>query len=83
MSRFGNPTRISIDREGYLYLADWADGYSGIYVANTADLTQNFTQFFAGTRQSNGAFSNNGVYTGSSTPGCYVYDNGAEVKLFV
>ncbi len=83
LSRFGNPTRISIDREGYLYLADWADGYSGIYVANTADLTQNFTQFFAGTRQSNGAFSNNGVYTGSSTPGCYVYDNGAEVKLFV
>ena len=83
LSRFGNPTRISIDRDGYLYLADWADGYSGIYLANTADLTQPFTQFFAGTRQSSGAFSNNGVYTGSSTPGCHVYDNGEEVKLFV
>ena len=83
LSRFGNPTRFSIDRDGYLYLADWADGYSGIYLANTADLTQPFTQFFAGTRGSNGAFNNNGVYTGSSTPGCYVYDNGEEVKLFV
>ena len=81
--KFGNPTRMSMDREGYLYIADWADGHSGIFVANTADMTQPFTQFFAGTRGSNGAFNNGGVYTGSSTPGCYVYDNGEEVKLFV
>ena len=83
LTRFGNPTRMSMDREGYLYIADWADGYSGIYLANTADMTQPFTQFFAGARQSSGAISNNGVYTGSSTPGCYVYHNGNEVKLFV
>ena len=81
--KFGNPTRMSMDREGYLYIADWADGHSGIFMANTADMTQPFTQFFAGTRESNGAFNNNGVYTGSSTPGCHVYDNGEEVKLFV
>lgn len=81
--KFGNPTRMSMDREGYLYIADWADGHSGIFMANTADMTQPFTQFFAGTRESNGAFNNGGVYTGSSTPGCYVYDNGEEVKLFV
>ena len=83
LTRFGNPTRMSMDRDGYLYIADWADGYSGIYLANTADMTQPFTQFFAGTRQSSGAISNNGVYTGSSTPGCNVYHNGNEVKLFV
>lgn len=83
VAKFGNPTRMGMDRDGYLYIADWADGNSGIYVANTADLTQNFNQFFAGTRESDGAFNNNGVYTGSSTPGCYVYHNGNEVKLFV
>ena len=83
VAKFGNPTRMSIDRDGYLYVADWADGNSGIYIANTADMTQPFTQFFAGTRESDGAFNNGGVYTGSSTPGCYVYDNGKEVKLFV
>ncbi len=81
--KFGNPTRMSMDREGYLYIADWADGHSGIFMANTADMTQPFTQFFAGTREGDGAFNNGGVYTGSSTPGCYVYDNGEEVKLFV
>ena len=81
--KFGNPTRMSMDREGYLYIADWADGHSGIFIANTADMTQPFTQFFAGTREGDGAFNNGGVYTGSSTPGCYVYDNGEEVKLFV
>lgn len=81
--KFGNPTRMSMDREGYLYIADWADGHSGIFMANTADMTQPFTQFFAGTREGDGAFNNGGVYTGSSTPGCHVYDNGEEVKLFV
>ena len=83
VEKFGNPTRMSMDREGYLYIADWADGNSGIFMANTADMTQPFTQFFAGTRGSDGEFNNGGVYTGSSTPGCYVYDNGEEVKLFV
>ncbi|MBP3586235.1 MAG: N-acetylmuramoyl-L-alanine amidase [Paludibacteraceae bacterium] len=83
VAKFGNPTRMSMDREGYLYIADWADGNSGIFMANTADMTQPFTQFFAGTREGNGAFNNGGVYTGSSTPGCYVYDNGTDVKLFV
>ena len=83
VAKFGNPTRMSMDREGYLYVADWADGNSGIFMANTADMTQPFTQFFAGTRESDGAFNNGGVYTGSSTPGCYVYQNGNEVKLFV
>lgn len=80
---FGNPARISIDNEGYLYLPDWSDGHSGVYVANTADLTQPFSQFFQGTRESNGAFNNNGAYTGSSTPGCQVFGTGANTKLIV
>lgn len=80
---FGHPTRMSIDSEGYLYISDWSDGNSGIYIANTADLTQNFTQFFQGTPESNGAFNNGGVYTGSSTPGNFIYGEGKDTKLYV
>ena len=83
IEKFGNPVRMSIDNEGYLYLTDWADATSGIYMANTDDLTQPYTQFFAGTRESDGAFNNSGVYTGSSTPGCYVYGEGKNTKLYV
>ena len=83
LTKFGNPGRISIDSEGYLYLTDWSDVNSGIWMANTADLTQPFNQFFAGIRASSGAFNNSGVYTGSSTPGCYVYGEGKNTQLFV
>lgn len=81
--KFGNPTRISIDKEGYLYMADWGDGHSGVWIANTADLTQSFTNLFAGTRESNGAIKNGSVYTGSSSSGCYVYGEGKNTKLYV
>ena len=80
---FGNPTRIGIDQEGYLYISDWSDGHSGIWIANTANLTQNFTSFFAGNRENSGAINNGGIYTGSSTPGCYVYGEGKYTKLYV
>ena len=80
---FGHPTRMSIDEEGYLYISDWSDARSGIYIANTADLTKNFTQFFQGTRDGKGKFTKNGVATGSSTPGNFIYGEGKDTKLYV
>lgn len=82
-SPFGHPTRMSIDSEGYLYISDWSDAQSGIYIANTADMTQPFTQFFQGTRDGSGQFTNNGVATGSSTPGNFIYGEGKDTKLYV
>lgn len=80
---FGNPARITLDEEGYLYMSDWSDGHSGVFVANTADLSQPFTQFFQGTRDSKGVFTNNGAAVGSSTPGCQIFGTGANTKLIV
>ena len=80
---FGNPTRISLDDEGYLYIADWSDNHSGVFVANTADLSKPFTQFFQGTRDGSGIFTNNGAAVGSSTPGCNIFGHGANTKLLV
>lgn len=81
---FGSPYRMSIDKEGYLYLTDWSDGaHSGIWIANTADLTQPFTPFFVGEHDSNGVIQNNGQCIGSSTSGCFVYGEGKDTKLYV
>lgn len=80
---YGNPTRISLDDEGYLYIADWSDPHSGIFVANTADLSKPFTQLFQGTRDGNGVFTNNGVVVGSSAAGCQIFGHGADTKLIV
>ncbi len=80
---FGNPGRLTIDSEGYIYQADWADGYSGVYVINPSELEGSFTQFFQGSRNSAGLFTNNGVPVGSSTPGVNIYGNGADTKLIV
>lgn len=80
---FGNPTRMSIDAEGYVYMADWADDHSGIFVADPSDWTQPFTPFFEGERNSKGVFTKDGTPVGSSTPGCFVYGTGKDSKLFV
>lgn len=80
---FGNPQRLTLSSDGFIYMSDWSDPHSGIFVADPSDLTKPFTQFFAGTRDGNGIFNNNGVYTGSSTPGCFIYGKGADSKLFV
>ena len=80
---FGNPTRLSVAPDGYVYQADWADGYSGVYVINPDSLEGTFTQFFEGTRNGAGVFTNNGVAVGSSTPGVNVFGTGADTKLIV
>ena len=81
---FGNPTRLNVASDGYIYQADWADGsYSGVYVINPADLEGTFTPFFQGTHDKNGVCINNGVAVGSSTPGLGIYGSGADSKLIV
>ena len=80
---FGNPARLAIDEQGYVYQSDWADGNSGVFVIDPANITGSFTQFFQGTRASSGLFDNNGVKTGSSTPGVGIYGKGADTKLIV
>ena len=82
-SPFGHPTRMSIDSEGYLYISDWSSANSGIHIANTADLSQPFTQFYAGTRDANGKFTYNSISTGSATSGNYIYGTGKDTKLYV
>jgi len=77
-----NCFRICVDGEGKVYIPDWADASSGIYIADPDNLGGPFTPFFEGTRASNGLISNNGVSVGSSVPSVWVQGNGADAKLY-
>jgi len=82
-AEFGNPTRLAVASDGFVYQADWANGYSGIYILDPSDLDGTITQFFAGTRNGQGVFTNNGVAVGSSTPGLGIIGSGKDTKLVV
>ena len=77
-----NCFRICVDGEGKVYIPDWADGSSGIYIADPDNLGGTFTQFFVGTRASSGLITNNGESVGSSVPSVWVQGNGAEAKIY-
>ena len=77
-----NCFRISVDSEGKVYIPDWADPSSGIFIADPDNLEGTFTPFFEGTRQSNGLITNNGENVGGSVPSVWVEGTGANAKLF-
>ena len=83
-SLYGSPYRFGIASDGTVFVGDWADGHSGVYVVDPEDPAGSHTNFFAGTQNSAGLWKNAaGVEEGSSTPSVYVYGTGADSKLLV
>ncbi|MCM1034204.1 MAG: N-acetylmuramoyl-L-alanine amidase [Paludibacter sp.] len=79
---YGSPYRSFVDDQGYIWLSDGSDPYSGIVVANPADLEGNYEEFFQFTnRNSAGVLSNNGIELGASCLGLSVYGTGVDAKL--
>ena len=76
------PKRMAVASDGTLFIAEYSDGHSGVYVMDPAQ-PENITQFFTGTRDGNGVISNGGVNVGASTAGISIYKEGAESKLVV
>ena len=75
--------RMGIDCQGKLYVPDWGDPTSGVFVADPEDLEGTWTTFFIGERNSAGLITNNGVAVGSSSPGVGIGGKGADTKLYV
>ena len=76
------PKRLAVASDGTLFIAEYSDGHSGVYVMDPAQ-PENITQFFTGTRDGAGVISNGGVNVGASTAGISIYKEGAESKLVV
>ena len=79
---WATPMRAGLASDGTLFVPDYSDTNSGIYVVDPAN-PENITQFFAGSRDGNGVFTNAGVNVGSSTSGLSFYKEGAETKMIV
>ena len=79
---WATPMRAGVASDGTIFVPDYSDTNSGIYVVDPAN-PENISQFFAGTRDGNGVFTNEGVNVGSSTSGLSFYKEGAETKMIV
>ena len=75
--------RMGIDAQGKLYVPDWGDPTSGVFIADPENLDGTWTEFFIGERNGDGLISNNGVNVGSSSPGVGIGGQGADTKLYV
>ena len=80
---WGSLYRMGIDENGKLYVPDWGDGASGVWIADPENMEGAWTEFFVGTRQSSGLIVNDGQNVGSSTPGVGIGGTGADTKLYV
>ena len=74
-------SRPAVGADGTVYLTGYTDAESGIFVVDPSDLTT-CTQFYNGTRDGNGLFTNGGAELGSSTSGVGVYGEGANAVLY-
>ena len=75
--------RMAVDCQGKLYIPDWSESSSGVFVADPEDLGGTWTEFFIGERDQDGLIVNNGVKVGSSVPGVAIGGKGADTKLYV
>ena len=78
-----SPYRLAVAPDGTVYIPDWSDPYSGVYVADPDNIEADFTQFFEGTRAGSGLFTNNGVNVGGSATSVAFTGTGADTKMFV
>ena len=78
--------RMAADPEGKVWMTEWSDGPSGVYIADPAKMADEgyqYQQFFIGTRQSDGLFTNDGANVGSSAVGIAFGGTGADTKVYV
>ena len=87
---FRSNYRMSIDSEGKVYVPDWGDPTSGVFVFDPANPEAGFKEFFSnpdGTslnRDGDGLITNAaGEAVGGSSPGVGIVGSGANTKLYV
>lgn len=81
---FKGAYRMSVGTNGKIYVSEWTDGNSGVFIFDPANLNGNCINLFRDcTRASSGLFSNaNGVQVGGSSTSAYIIGSGENTKLY-
>lgn len=77
-----SPFRLAVAADGRVFLCDWSDSHSGIWIAPSGGITGNFTELFSGTRLSSGIRKNGSDSIHGSISGCWVEGSGSNTKLY-
>ena len=78
-----SPFRLNVAPDGRVFLCDWSDAHSGIWIAPQGGITGNFIQLFQGTNDGTGICTNtSGDSIHGSISACWVEGSGADTKLY-
>ena len=77
----GSPYSCNVDDQGYIWLSDGSDSYSGIFIVDPENPSGTHQAFFQGTRNNAGLITNNSQGIGSSITGLSFYGTGKNTKL--
>ena len=82
-SNGNSPFRLNVAPDGRVFLCDWSDAHSGIWIAPQGGITGSFTQLFQGTNDGTGICTNtSGDSIHGSISACWVEGSGADTKLY-
>lgn len=77
-----SPMRPSVAANGDVYVCDWSDGHSGVWVMNPAAPEEAWRAVFGGTRNGDGLASENGVNIHGSVNSVFTLGEGEDLKMF-
>ena len=77
-----SPFRLAVAEDGRVFLCDWSDQHSGIWITPSGGITGNFIELFSGTRLSSGIRKNGSDSIHGSISGCWVEGSGSNTKLY-
>lgn len=77
-----SPNDAFVGEDGKVWLADWSDKNSGVYVMDPANLSAPFATIFGGERNSAGILSLDGVNIAGSSSTCCTVGKGENLRLY-
>ena len=80
--KYSSPCMLYVADNGEVFISDWTDTHSGVWVMNPAKPEENFKPVFGGTRNSVGLVSQNGADIHGSISGICVMCDGEERVLY-